>query len=293
LVAILGCLLGDLVWFEAGRVYGKRVLRLLCALASDPSYCIRRSRTTFARRGLRVLLIAKFVPGLDGIAPPLAGMSEASRVNFLIYDAGGSALWAGAYTGAGFLFAAELDRVARYTTVFANTLILVLGVPLLFFFVWKLAQLVRMILRLRRLYITPEELKVRLDAGENVVLIDLLRFEDDPQDLMAIPGALRADPGKVRHRTRIVMPEGMDLVLYCESKNSFVSAHVASALRKKGVRQIRVLVGGLTAWKARGFPLDTVTTELAERIAEMKRLGIELIPSPWSPPPAEATPASD
>jgi rhodanese-related sulfurtransferase len=135
--------------------------------------------------------------------------------------------------------------------------------------------------------------QARLDAGENVVLIDLLRFEDDPQDLMAIPGALRADPGKVRHRTRIVMPEGMDLVLYCESKNSFVSARVATALRKKGVRQIRVLVGGLTAWKARGFPLDTVTTELAERIAEMKRLGIELIPSPWSPPPAEATPASD
>lgn len=50
--------------------------------------------------------------------------------------------------------------------------------------------------------------QARLDAGENVVLIDLLRFEDDPQDLMAIPGALRADPGKVRHRTRIVMPEG-------------------------------------------------------------------------------------
>jgi hypothetical protein len=33
--------------------------------------------------------------------------------------------------------------------------------------------------------------QARLDAGENVILIDLLRFEDDPQDLMAIPGALR------------------------------------------------------------------------------------------------------
>jgi hypothetical protein len=30
---------------------------------------------------------------------------------------------------------------------------------------------------------------------------------------MAIPGALRADPEKVRHGTRIVMPKGMDLVL--------------------------------------------------------------------------------
>ncbi|MGA2252951.1 DedA family protein, partial [Terracidiphilus sp.] len=34
LVAVLGCLLGDLVWFEAGRLHGMRVLRLLCALAS-------------------------------------------------------------------------------------------------------------------------------------------------------------------------------------------------------------------------------------------------------------------
>src|SRR5207248_1671764 len=37
----------------------------------------------------------------------------------------------------------------------------------------------------------------------------------------AIKGLKLADPGKVRHRTRIVMPEGMDLVLYCESKDSF------------------------------------------------------------------------
>ena len=53
----------------------------------------------------------------------------------------------------------------------------------------------------------------------------------------AIKGVKLADPGKVLHRTRIVMPEGMDLVLYSESKDSFVSARVATALRKKGVRK--------------------------------------------------------
>jgi hypothetical protein len=36
----------------------------------------------------------------------------------------------------------------------------------------------------------------------------------------AIKGLKLADPGKVRHRTRIVMQEGMDLVLYCESKDA-------------------------------------------------------------------------
>jgi hypothetical protein len=37
----------------------------------------------------------------------------------------------------------------------------------------------------------------------------------------AIKGLKLADPGKVRHGTRIVRPEGMDLVHYCESKDSF------------------------------------------------------------------------
>jgi hypothetical protein len=74
MVAVLGCLLADLVWFEAGRLRGKRVLRFLCALTADPSFCIRRGREIFAKKGLRLLLIAKFLPGLDGICPPLAGM---------------------------------------------------------------------------------------------------------------------------------------------------------------------------------------------------------------------------
>ena len=62
-MAVSGCLLADLVWFEAGRLRGKRVLRLICALTPDPSLCIRRGREVFAKKGLRVLLIAKFVPG--------------------------------------------------------------------------------------------------------------------------------------------------------------------------------------------------------------------------------------
>ncbi len=110
MVAVLGCLWADLVWFEAGRLRGKRVLRLLCALTSDPSFCIRRGREIFAKKGLRLLLIAKFVPGLDGICPPLAGMLGASRAAFLVHDAGGASLWAGAYIGCGFLFARQLDR---------------------------------------------------------------------------------------------------------------------------------------------------------------------------------------
>ena len=273
MVAVLGCLLADLAWYEAGRRRGQRVLRLLCALADDPSQCIRNSRTTFAARGLPALLIAKFVPGLDAIAPPLAGMSGTSRLSFLLYDAGGSALWAGAYTSGGFIFAKELDKVVRYTSVFADTLLLVLGAPLVLFFAWKLVRLLHMIRQLEPLYITPERLKERLDLGEAIGILDLLRFEDDPEGVSAIPGAVRVEPGKMRRGLVIRVPDDLDLVLYCGSKNSFVSARVAAGMRKHGIRRIRVLEGGLDAWKTLGYPLSH---ELADRKAEMARLGIEM-----------------
>jgi membrane protein DedA with SNARE-associated domain len=179
ILAVLGCLLADLVWFEAGRLRGKRVLRLLCALTADPSYCIRRGRKVFAKKGLRLLLIAKFVPGLDGICPPLAGMLGTSRAAFLVHDAGGASLWAGVYIGCGFLFARQLDKVAQRISTGATAVVLIFGIPLLIFFVLKLAQLVLMIHLLRPLQIRPELLKSRLDSGEKFGVIDLLRFEEE------------------------------------------------------------------------------------------------------------------
>jgi membrane protein DedA with SNARE-associated domain/rhodanese-related sulfurtransferase len=277
LAAVLGCVLADLVWFEAGRLRGKRVLRLLCALAPDPSRCIRNSKATFAKKGVRALVIAKFIPGLDGICPPLAGMTGASHVDFILYDAVGSTLWATAYVTCGFFFATELDKVIRYTSVFANVLILVLGAPLLLLFTWKLIYLVRMIRLILPLQITPEELKTRLDSGEAIGIVDLLRFEDDPQGVAVIPGAVRLDPLQIRRKKQITMPDNLDLVLYCGSKNSFVSARVAAAMRKHGIARIRILTGGLAAWRALQFPLSL---EPRDPEAEMTRLGIEMSP-PW------------
>jgi membrane protein DedA with SNARE-associated domain/rhodanese-related sulfurtransferase len=274
-VALVGSLLADLAWFEAGRRGGKRVLRLLCALASDPSRCIRNAGTVFSRRGLPLLLVAKFVPGLDGITPPMAGIVGASRTAFIVYDAGGSALWSGAYIGCGFVFAKELDRVAQYISIAANALILIFGVPLLLLFVWKVTQLLRMIRVLRPLQITPERLKARLDAKERLGILDLLRFEEDPDGIAVIPGAVRLDPNEVRRKNLFVVPENLDLVLYCSSKNSFVSARVAVAMRRHGIQRVLVLSGGLAAWKALGFPLSFVS---ADPDAELARLGIQVMP---------------
>jgi membrane protein DedA with SNARE-associated domain/rhodanese-related sulfurtransferase len=273
--AVLGCLLADLVWFEAGRLGGKRVLKLLCTFTFDPSRCLRRGREMFRKNGLMILVIAKFVPGLDGICPPLAGVLGTSRAAFIAYDAAGSALWAGLYIGGGFVFARQLDKVARSIPVIATWIVLALAVPLLVLFIFKLTQLLLMLRRLRPLHIAPELLRAKLDAKAKVGVVDLLRFEEDPEGVPGIPGAVRMDPLELRRKQQIIVPPDVDIVLYCRSKNSFVSARVAAAMRKHGIENLQVLAGGLEAWKARGFPL---TARFVEPSVAMERLGIEVWP---------------
>jgi len=235
----------------------------------------------FAKRGLRLLLIAKFVPGLDGICPPLAGVLGASRAAFLLHDAGGAALWAGAYISLGFIFAKQLDQVAQQVSTVATAVVLLFGVPLVLVFALKLAQLILMIRLLRPLYIPPEILKSWLDSGAKVGVIDLLRFEEDPEGELAIAGALRLDPLELRRKKRIIMPPDLDLVLYCRSRNSFVSARVAAVMRKHGIQNVHILTGGLEAWKAQGLPLSD---KFATPEVELVRLGIKMSP-PWKPLP--------
>jgi rhodanese-related sulfurtransferase len=212
-------------------------------------------------------------------------MLGASRAAFLAYDAGGASLWAGAYIGCGFLFARQLDTVAQRISAVATAVVLIFGIPLLIFFVLKLAQLVLMIRLLRPLQIDPEMLKSRLDSGEKFGVLDLLRFEDDPEGVSAIPGAVRLDPLEIRRKKRIVIPSDVNLVLYCRSTNSFVSARVAVAMRKHGIRNIHILAGGLEAWKRLGFPL---TEHFADMETEAARLGMEVSP-PWKHIPPQTT----
>jgi membrane protein DedA with SNARE-associated domain/rhodanese-related sulfurtransferase len=277
IAAVAGSVLADYVWFEAGRLGGNRVLRLLCTLTADPSYCIRRGRTVFQKRGVRMLLVVKFFPGLDGITPPLAVIFGTPKLSFLAYDAGGSALWAGAYIGAGYLFAERLDKVVHHLSVFSNAIILIFGIPLLLFFVWKIVTLVRMIRQLRYLRITPEELKSRLDAGEKIGIIDLLRFEEDPEEVPGISGAIRLEPLEIRRKKKFHIPDDVTVVIYCRSRNSIASARAAAAMRKHGVQRVQVLNGGLEAWRALDLPLSE---KFADPQTELDRLGIEVHP-PW------------
>src|ERR1035438_8235703 len=113
-LAIIAAVLGDWPWYEAGRRHGDRVLHFIHRLARDPDAHDRRAKETFARYGPPILVIAKFVPGLDAVTPPLAGISRTSRIRFLGLDAVGAGLYSGAYAALGYVFSYDLQRVAAY-----------------------------------------------------------------------------------------------------------------------------------------------------------------------------------
>ena len=100
------------MWYEIGRRKGVRVLQLLCRISLEPDSCVRRTQVSFARNGPRVLLVAKFIPGLNAMAAPLAGIIRMGWRRFLLFDVLGALLWVSAFTITGYVFSRELERVA-------------------------------------------------------------------------------------------------------------------------------------------------------------------------------------
>jgi rhodanese-related sulfurtransferase len=158
---------------------------------------------------------------------------------------------------------------------FGHIAALVVGVPLLLYVLWRALHLLRVIRHLRLRRISPTMLERKLEASDKVAIFDLLDYEAREGALEGIPGAVRVDPTRLRTGPKVVVPPGIDVVLYCSSRNEFVSARVAEALQKRGFSDVWVLEGGLEAWVLEGRPV-TAALSTAEMVAA--RLGIILPP---------------
>ena len=213
-LAILATAIADLVWFEAGRRRGNKVLKFVCRVSLEPDSCVRRTEDVFSRYGPRSLLFVKFVPGLGLMAVTLAGAFGLKRRQFLLYDVPGAAIWAGAYLAVGYVFSAQLERAIQAVSQLGLTVFgLVLALVALWL-LWKYFQRRRFIRDLQMDRISPEDLRRRLDAGEPIAIVDLrhsLDFEADPRTL---PGALRFDTSDLERRHGEI-PRDRDVVLYC------------------------------------------------------------------------------
>src|SRR5207342_3702520 len=110
LFAFFASLLSDGLWYELGRRKGIRVLQLLCRISLEPDSCVRRTQVSFEKNGESVLLVSKFIPGLNTMAPPLAGIIRMRRATFLLFDGLGALLWIGTFLFTGYMFSGELER---------------------------------------------------------------------------------------------------------------------------------------------------------------------------------------
>ena len=212
--AVLASLISDMAWYEIGRRKGMKVLSLPCRMSLEPDSCIRRTEDVFARHGARSLLVAKFIPGLTTAAPPVAGIFRMRRSRFLLFDGVGAALWAGVFAGLGLLFSDQLEWLAGQVARLGTWLAAILVGGLAAYLLWKYVHRQRFLRRLRMARITADELKRKLDAGEEVMIVDLrhsLDFEAEPH---VIPGALRLSAEDLDGRHHEI-PRDRDVILYC------------------------------------------------------------------------------
>jgi membrane protein DedA with SNARE-associated domain len=257
LAGVVGCASADTIWFMFGRRFGHHVLRILCKLSLEPTICVRRTQDSFSRRREVTLLIAKFVPGLATLAPPVAGQNGMSLGRFLLFDGAGATLWICTILSAGRLFGDALkrdptllNRVGRFSGA-----LLILGVVA--FLIGRLIRRRRFLRNLVRSRLEPEDLKRQLDAGERVFIVDLRHPLELLPDPFTLPGALHLSPEALAARIHEI-PRDRDIVLYCTCPSEATAAKTAMTLHKLGVERVRPLRGGYDEWKRLGYPLDAI-----------------------------------
>jgi membrane protein DedA with SNARE-associated domain/rhodanese-related sulfurtransferase len=253
-VCLVGAVIADSIWYELGRIKGIRILQLLCKISLEPDSCVRRTEGVFSTQGARSLLVAKFFPGLSTVAPPLAGIFHLPFGRFLLFDAIGSILWAGAFLGLGFIFSDQIEKVAERAESLGGSLLVLIVAALVGYIAWKYIARQRFIRELRGSRVTVDELKEKIDSGDQLAIVDLRHALDFAADPETIPGAFRMDMKELQEKSEI-LPRDKEIILYCTCPNEATSARMAILLRKQGIKTIRPLQGGLDAWRDRGYPI--------------------------------------
>jgi len=255
LIPVVASLPPDMAWYYLGRIKGGKVLGFLCRISLEPDSCVRSTENLFHQYGARSLLVAKFVSGFSTVAPPLAGMVGMSAAMFVLYDAVGALIWAGASAGVGALFSNQLEQLVRLFDQTGGLLLSLVCLGLTGFIGYKFYHRQKFLRGLRMAKISVEELKERLDAGDPITVVDVrhpISLELDPE---TIPGALNLLLEEIDHRHHEI-PRDQDIVLYCTCPNEVSSARTALLLKRKGIHRVRPLEGGLDAWRERKFPVD-------------------------------------
>jgi membrane protein DedA with SNARE-associated domain/rhodanese-related sulfurtransferase len=254
-VIVAACLIADAFWFYLGRYRGNKVLGFLCRISLEPDSCVRRTQNLFTRYGLRAVLVAKFVPGLNTVAPPLAGMSGISANRFLAVDAAGALLYGACPLLLGYLFSDQIEQIAMALASIGGRALGFLLVLLVGYIGIKFWQRQRVLRELRMARITVEELRRKQEAGDQMVIVDLRSHVELTYDPSLISGAIHLTLDEIQ-KQQDKLPRDREIIVYCDCPNEESSARVARLLHRRGFTRVRPLKGGLDAWRAMNYPLE-------------------------------------
>lgn len=259
-VALLACAIADVTWYIAGRHYGNRVMRILCGISLTPDSCVSQAQTQFERWGRNTLLVAKFIPGVALLAPPLAGATRIGWLPFLLFNTAGGALWVAAGMGGGMLLGSQIEILLAYLENYGTDAAFFLAALVAAYIAYKWWERHRFYAKLRMARISADELHRLMDAGAAPVVVDVRSQTARALEPRHIPGALHLPfQGFEPHIKDL--PRDREIIIYCTCPNEASAAQVAKLLMNNGFLRVRPLLGGLEAWIEAGHPVESLAAD--------------------------------
>ena len=209
--AVLGALTADSLWYGLGRWRGRGILSSLCRMSLNPDACTERAEDGFHRRKVMTILSAKFLPGVNTLVPPMAGVVGMPFGRFIFLDLVAAVVWAGAGLLLGRLFGAELARSAEG---FQGAVGWTVAAGIALYVVWRGWYRRFLVRRYSVPRIDPDELHGMISGGKDVLVLDLRSDEAFAGCDRMVIGAVRVRPATF-HREAHTLPRDRDLVFYC------------------------------------------------------------------------------
>jgi membrane protein DedA with SNARE-associated domain/rhodanese-related sulfurtransferase len=254
--SVIAMVSGDALMFLLGRHTGWWLLGALCRVSLNPESCVVTSADTFHRRGRALLVVAKFLPGINTMAPPLAGSMHMRWWPFLGLDLAGSALYLGAYFVVGFLCADAVVAIIHFYERFGHLTTAVVMILATAYALWLLWSTLRARSLGRGVPHAPATIVARELASGEALVFDVRSHGYFDPGALRIPGSRRVDPNALRARLKD-FAEDQQIYLYCTCQRQATSVRVARELLKQGLR-VAVIEDGLRGWRGAGLTLETV-----------------------------------
>jgi membrane protein DedA with SNARE-associated domain/rhodanese-related sulfurtransferase len=258
LIALSAMLLGDTILFLVGRYTGWALLGFLCRVSLNPETCILRAAEGFYKRGRTALLFAKFIPGINTMAAPLAGSMNMSPALFFLLDLCGASFYVLAFAVPGYLFSELLKSIVRGVQAFGTVLEWVILAAFVVYLAYRfyLAWTTRKFTTAPQVHVSILAALANAPNPPAMVIADVRSHGYYDKGAHRIKGSIRLEPNFLT-ATIPTLNKNQKIYLYCTCLNEGTSSKVAHLLRENGF-EAYVIVGGLRAWQKAGLPVELV-----------------------------------